>query len=76
LGRVGERVIDAEAREEIFGRGFPERGTTRNRTVNFDQRILNGPDDLNLLDQTRCMTYDQLEYNSKDWSRSIFKPKL
>jgi hypothetical protein len=26
----------------------------------------NGSDDLNLLHQTRCMTYDQLQYNSKD----------
>jgi hypothetical protein len=42
-------------------------------TANFDNpkigsigEILDGADLLNLLHQTRCMTYDQLQYNSKD----------
>jgi hypothetical protein len=41
----------------------------------FDFETLDAPDALNLLHQTRCMTYDQLQYNTSIDIDNIISPK-
>jgi hypothetical protein len=54
IGSRGEKEIDVEAHDGDFrDGGFHERGITRNRTVNFGRRGLNGLDDFNDDHQTR-----------------------